>query len=129
MDDDGNLLGPEETGEIVIRSDLVFAGYWNNRAGTGETRRPGGWHGTGDIGKRDTDGFVYILDRKKDMIISGGFNVYPSEVEAVLHTFPGVNDCAVIGIPDAKWGEAVTAVIEPKAGSEIDPEQVIAVCK
>jgi len=129
MDDDGQILGPEEQGEIVVRSDLVFRGYWENAQATKEMRRQAGWHGTGDIGKRDADGFIYILDRKKDMIITGGFNVYPSEVEAVIHGFPQVNDCAVIGIPDEKWGEAVTAIIEPKQGENIDTDAIIAACK
>jgi acyl-CoA synthetase (AMP-forming)/AMP-acid ligase II len=129
MDDDGNLLGPEEQGELVVRSDLVFGGYWENPEATAEAQRPGGWHGTGDVGVRDEEGFFYILDRKKDMIITGGFNVFPSEVEAVIHTFAEVNDCAVIGLPDDKWGEAVTAVVEPKPDAEIDAEAIIAACK
>lgn len=129
MDDDGNLLGPDERGEIVVRGELVFSGYWQNPEATAETTRQDGWHGTGDIGLRDADGFVYIVDRKKDMIISGGFNVFPSEVEAVIHTLGTVNDCAVIGLPDDKWGEVVTAVVEPKAGETIDAELVIAICK
>lgn len=129
MDDEGNLLGPDERGEIVVRGELVFSGYWENPDATAEATRPGGWHGTGDIGLRDKDGFVYIVDRKKDMIISGGFNVFPSEIEAVIHALGSVNDCAVIGLPDEKWGEIVTAVVEPKAGEIIDPDLVIAACK
>ena len=129
MDDDGNLLGPDERGEIVVRGELVFSGYWENPEATAESTRPGGWHGTGDIGLRDRDGFVYIVDRKKDMIISGGFNVFPSEIEAVIHAMGSVNDCAVIGLPDDKWGEVVTAVVEPKAGETIDPDRIIATCK
>jgi acyl-CoA synthetase (AMP-forming)/AMP-acid ligase II len=129
MDDDGNLLGPGERGEIVVRGELVFSGYWQNPEATAETTRPGGWHGTGDVGLRDQDGFVYIVDRKKDLIISGGFNVFPSEVEAVIHALGTVNDCAVIGLPDDKWGEVVTAVVEPKAGETVDPDRVIARCK
>lgn len=129
MGEDGQLLGPEESGEVVVRSDLVFGGYWNNEAASEETRRPGGWHGTGDVGRRDRDGFIYIVDRLKDMIITGGFNVFPSEVEAVIHTLGFVNDCSVIGIPDEKWGEAVTAVIEPKPGEEVDAEAVLAACR
>jgi len=129
MAEDGTLLGAEQEGEIVVRSPLVFDGYWQNPQATAETRRPGGWHGTGDVGVRDDDGYVYVVDRKKDMIISGGFNVYPSEVEKVIHTFPGVNDCAVIGVPDEKWGEAVVAVIEPKPGATIDPATILAACK
>jgi acyl-CoA synthetase (AMP-forming)/AMP-acid ligase II len=129
MADDGTLLGPDEEGEIVVRSPLVFDGYWQNPEATAETRRPGGWHGTGDVGVRDADGYVYVVDRKKDMIITGGFNVYPSEVEKVIHTLPEVNDCAVIGVPDDKWGEAVVAVIEPKPDATVDPDAVLAACK
>lgn len=129
MAEDGRLLPAGERGEIVVRSDLVMRGYDNNEAATAETRRPGGWHGTGDVGYIDAEGFVYIVDRKKDMIISGGFNVFPREVEQIIHTLPEVNDCAVIGLPDDKWGEAVTAVVEPKKGQVVDPALVIAVCR
>ncbi len=129
MGDDGTILAPGERGEIVVRGELVFEGYWQNPEATAETSRPGGWHGTGDIGLRDEDGFVYIVDRKKDMIITGGFNVFPSEVETVIHTLGTVNDCAVIGLPDDKWGEIVTAIVEPKAGATIDPDLVIETCK
>ncbi len=129
MDDDGVLLGPGERGELVVRSDLVMSGYYENPEATAEVRRPGGWHGTGDIGYRDEDGYVYIVDRKKDMIITGGFNVFPSEVEQVIHTFGTVRDCAVIGLPDPKWGEAVTAVIEPKDAAEVDGAAIIAACR
>ncbi|MEV0085886.1 AMP-binding protein [Saccharopolyspora sp. NPDC050642] len=130
IDDDGNVLPPERTGEIAVRSDLVFPGYWENPEATAETRRPGGWHGTGDIGLRDADGYIYIVDRKKDLIVTrGGLNVFSSEVEAVIHTFPEVHDCAVIGLPDEEWGEAVTAVVEPKPGREIDAEAIIRTCE
>jgi acyl-CoA synthetase (AMP-forming)/AMP-acid ligase II len=129
MDDAGNLMGPGENGEIVVRSDLVFTGYWHDPDATAQTVRPGQWYGTGDIGMRDDDGFFYIVDRKKDMIITGGFNVFPSEIEAFLHTFAAVDDCAVIGLPDRKWGEVVTAVIEVKPGHELDERSIIDACK
>lgn len=129
MDDDGRLLPPGERGEVVVRSDLVMRGYFNNPTASAETHRPGGWHGTGDIGYRDADGYVYIVDRKKDMIITGGFNVFPGEVEHIIHAHPGVNDCAVVGLPDDKWGEAVTAIVEPKPGHRIDPKMIIASCR
>ena len=115
MDDDGNLLPPGQHGEIVVRGPLVMAGYYRNPEATAEASRFG-WHHTGDIGYRDEDGWFYIVDRKKDMIISGGFNVYPAEVEQALQAHPSVQDCAVFGIPDEKWGESVTAVVEPRAG-------------
>ena len=104
-----------QVGAIVVRGGLVMAGYYRNEAATREASTFG-WHHTGDIGVIDEDGFVYIVDRKKDMIISGGFNVFPSEVEQVLWSHPAVQDCAVIGVPDEKWGEAVKAVVELKPG-------------
>ena len=128
MDDEGNLLPRGERGEIVVRGGLVMAGYYNNAAATEEASRFG-WHHTGDIGVIDEDGFVYIVDRKRDMIISGGFNVFPSEVEQVLWGHPAVQDCAVIGVPDTKWGEQVKAVIELKPGARATAEELIALCK
>jgi fatty-acyl-CoA synthase len=125
MDNDGNILGPGERGEIVIRGPLVMAGYYNNPAATAEVSTFG-WHHTGDIGVRDADGWFYVVDRKKDMIISGGFNVYPAEVEQALMAHPHVQDCAVIGVPDDKWGEAVVAVVEPRAGATLDVEALLA---
>ncbi|WP_408587113.1 AMP-binding protein [Novosphingobium sp.] len=115
MDDDGNLLPPGQHGEIVVRGPLVMAGYYKNPEATAEASRFG-WHHTGDIGYRDDNGWFFIVDRKKDMIISGGFNVYPAEVEQALHAHPAVQDCAVFGTPDDKWGEQVTAVVECRAG-------------
>jgi acyl-CoA synthetase (AMP-forming)/AMP-acid ligase II len=129
MGDDGELLGPGDQGEIVVRGDLVMDGYFRDADATAQVRRPGGWHGTGDIGYRDDDGFVYIVDRKRDLIITGGFNVYPSAVERVVWSHPAVLDCAVIGLPDAKWGEAVTAVVELKRGEQATAEELIALCK
>ncbi len=128
MDDRGKLLGPGERGEIVAKGNLIFKGYYQNAEATREVS-VNGWHHTGDIGYRDEDGYVYIVDRKKDMIISGGFNIYPSEVEQVLWTHPAVQDCAVIGVPDEKWGEAVKAVIELKSGQSADPAELIDLCK
>jgi acyl-CoA synthetase (AMP-forming)/AMP-acid ligase II len=128
MDDDGRLLPPGEAGEIVVRGGLVMKGYYNNPEATAEASRHG-WHHTGDVGRIDEDGFVYIVDRKKDMIISGGFNVYPSEVEQVIWTHPAVQDCAVIGVPDEKWGEAVKAVVELKPGASVTAEEIVALCK
>ena len=103
MDDDGNLMPAGERGEIVVRGNLVMPGYYKNPEATAEVSTFG-WHHTGDIGFKDEDGYVYIVDRKKDMIISGGFNIYPSEVEQVIWSHPSVQDCAVIGVPDEKWG-------------------------
>jgi len=128
MDDDGKLLGPDETGEIVVRGNLVMKGYYKNPDETAKVSTFG-WHHTGDIGYKDEDGYVYIVDRKKDMIISGGFNIYPSEVEQVILSHPAVQDCAVIGVPDEKWGEAVKAVVEAKHGMELGEKELIAFCK
>lgn len=115
MDDQGMLLPAGQSGELVARGSLVAPGYLGNPEETAATRTHG-WHHTGDIGRIDDDGFVYILDRKEDMIISGGFNVYASEVEAALFEFEQVQQCAVIGVPDDKWGEAVTAVVVARNG-------------
>jgi acyl-CoA synthetase (AMP-forming)/AMP-acid ligase II len=128
MDDDGNLLPRGQSGEIVVRGGLVMAGYYKNPEATAEVSTFG-WHHTGDIGVIDEDGFVYIVDRKKDMIISGGFNVFPSEVERVLWAHPAVQDCAVIGVPDEKWGEAVKAVVELKPGLTASDAELIALAK
>jgi acyl-CoA synthetase (AMP-forming)/AMP-acid ligase II len=125
MDDEGNILPPGERGEIVVRGPLVMQGYYKNPEATAEVSTFG-WHHTGDIGVRDADGWFYVVDRKKDMIISGGFNVYPAEVEQALMADPQVQDCAVIGVPDEKWGEAVVAVVEPRAGQTIDVEALLA---
>ncbi len=121
MDDDGRLLGPNEAGEVVVRSEAVMKGYFEDPEQTAAASEHG-WHHTGDIGTYDEDGYLYIVDRKKDMIISGGFNVYPSEVEQVVWCYPGVLDCAVIGAPDERWGERVVAVVEPKAGMTVDTD-------
>jgi acyl-CoA synthetase (AMP-forming)/AMP-acid ligase II len=103
-------------------------GYYKNRQAT-EEASAFGWHHTGDIGVIDQDGFIYIVDRKKDMIISGGFNVFPSEVEQVLWSHPAVQDCAVIGVPDEKWGEAVKAVVELKPGASVEAGELIGLAK
>ena len=128
MDDDGNLLPPGKTGEIVARGALVSPGYYNLPEATAEVRTHG-WHHTGDVGYRDEHGFFYIVDRKKDMIITGGFNVFCGEVEACVMELPQVRECAVIGVPDAKWGEAVKAVVVLRDGERLTAESIIAHCK
>jgi acyl-CoA synthetase (AMP-forming)/AMP-acid ligase II len=128
MDDTGRLLPPEQRGEIVVRGNILMARYFDNPEATAEAGAHG-WHHTGDIGLLDKDGYLYIVDRKKDLIITGGFNVYPGEVEQVIWTHPAVQDCAVIGIPDEKWGEAVTAVVELKPGATVDPDEIIRLTK
>jgi fatty-acyl-CoA synthase len=128
MDDAGRILPPREPGEIVARGALVCGGYYNLPEATAEIRRYG-WHHTGDVGYMDEDGYVFIVDRKKDMIISGGFNVYCAEVEAAIMALPEVQECAVIGVPDEKWGEAVKAVVVCGAEKSLTEGGVIAHCK
>ncbi len=128
MDDDGNLMPNGERGEIVAQGNIVSVGYLDNPEATAEIRQFG-WHHTGDIGIMDDEGFFYIVDRKKDMIISGGFNVYPAEVEATLLTHPAVLDAAVVGVPDEKWGELVKAVVTLKTGQSLAEDELIAFCR
>jgi acyl-CoA synthetase (AMP-forming)/AMP-acid ligase II len=128
MADDGRLLPPGDAGEVVVRGDIVMVGYYKSPEATAEASRFG-WHHTGDIGLIDEEGFLHIVDRKKDMIISGGFNVYSAEVERVVAQFPGVRDCAVIGVPDDKWGEAVKAIVEPLPGATLDPSALSTFCR
>jgi acyl-CoA synthetase (AMP-forming)/AMP-acid ligase II len=128
MDPDGALLPSGERGEIVVRSSLVMAGYYKDPAATEAASRHG-WHHTGDVGYLDDEGYLFIVDRLKDMIITGGFNVYSAEVEQALMQHPAVRDCAVIGLPDEKWGEQVTAVVELKPGAAVAPGELIAFVK
>ena len=128
LDDQGTVLEADERGEICVQGDLLMAGYDSDPEQTAATIIDG-WLHTGDIGFLDEDGYLSITDRKKDMIVSGGFNVYPIEVEQVLWSHPAVEDCAVIGVPDADWGEAVKAVVEFTPGVSATPEELIALCK
>jgi len=128
VDDDDQTLPTGTRGEVAIRSAIVMQGYFRNPEATAEAIRSG-WHHTGDIGYLDLDGFLHLVDRKKDMIISGGFNVYPAEVEQVILSLPEVEDCAVVGVPDEKWGEAVKAVVQLVPGRILSPEQIIAACR
>ena len=128
LNDANEILPLGQTGEICVRGDLVMKGYYKAPEKTAETVIDG-WLHTGDIGHIDSQGYLHITDRKKDMIITGGFNVYPSEVEQVIWSHPAVQDCAVIGVPDEKWGEAVKAVVELNAGQQASAEEIIALCK
>jgi acyl-CoA synthetase (AMP-forming)/AMP-acid ligase II len=128
MADDGTLLPPGERGEIVVRSSLVMAGYYRNPQATAEASRHG-WHHTGDIGYLDGDDYLFIVDRAKDMIITGGFNVYSAEVEQALMAHPAVRDCGVVGLPDEKWGERVVAVVQAQAGAEPSEAELVAFAK
>jgi fatty-acyl-CoA synthase len=128
MDDEGNLLERGQRGEIVVRGPLVMAGYYKDPAASADAARHG-WHHTGDIGYLDDDNYLFIVDRAKDMIITGGFNVYSAEIEQVLLAHPAVQDCAVIGLPDEKWGERVTAVIQLRPGRAVTADGVRAFVK
>ena len=123
VDDAGNELRSGEVGEIVIRGHNVMKGYWNRPDATAETLRDG-WLHTGDMARVDEDGYFFIVDRKKDMIIRGGFNVYPREVEEVLYEHPAVREAAVIGIPHDEYGEEVAAAVVLKDGAEASPEDL-----
>jgi acyl-CoA synthetase (AMP-forming)/AMP-acid ligase II len=125
MREDGTILPSCAQGEIVVRGDIVMDGYFNDPEGTHEAQLYG-WHHTGDIGYKDEDGFIYVVDRKKELIISGGFNIFPREIEQVVMTHPAIQDCAVVGIPDPKWGEAV---LELRPGAALDVEQLLAHCR
>ncbi len=120
---DGTLLAPRGTGEIVVRGSLVMRGYHCNPQATAEASAHG-WHHTGDIGYLDDDNYLFIVDRAKDMVITGGFNVYSTEVEQALMQHPDVQDCAVIGLPDEKWGERVTAVVQLRSGADTSPAEL-----
>jgi fatty-acyl-CoA synthase len=128
MDDEGRILPSGERGEIVARGNLVGGGYYKMPEATAEIRRYG-WHHTGDVGYTDNDGYVYIVDRKKDMIITGGFNVFSVEVETAIMSLTQVNECAVIGVPDDTWGEAVKAFVVLKDGEHLTQDDVLKHCK
>lgn len=127
LDDAGHPVATGEIGEIVVGGEDVFAGYWRAPELTAEVLKDGRYH-TGDLARMDEEGFVYIVDRKKDMVISGGFNVYPSEVEAVLYQHESVQDACVFAIPDDKWGEAVAAHVVLKPGRPADSRLIDAFC-
>jgi fatty-acyl-CoA synthase len=128
LDDSGNEVPRGEAGEICVRGPLVMQGYWNKPEQTAEALA-GGWLHTGDIAREDDEGYYTIVDRKKDMIVSGGFNVFPREVEDVISSHPSVAAVAVIGVPDDRWGEAVKAVVVPRPGAEIVADELIDLVK
>jgi acyl-CoA synthetase (AMP-forming)/AMP-acid ligase II len=127
-DEAGRQLPPDRTGRIQVRGATVMQGYWNREEET-KTAFVDGWLDTGDLGRMDEGGFVYIVDRAKDMIISGGENVYSAEVEDVIYAHPDIAEAAVIGLPDPKWGEAVTAVVTLRPGAHVTPAALIAHCR
>lgn len=128
FDENDKELPPGKMGEIVVRGEVVMKGYWRNPKATAETLR-GGWLHTGDLGIMDEKGYVYILDRAKDMIISGGENIYSREIEDVILKHPAVHEVAVIGVPDEIWGEAVKAIVALKEGHRVTEEEIINFCK
>jgi acyl-CoA synthetase (AMP-forming)/AMP-acid ligase II len=128
IDGEGRDVRYGEHGELLVKSDATISGYYKNPEMTAQTIRDG-WVVTGDIAYQDEEGYVYIADRKKDMIVSGGMNVYPAEVEAAIYKHPAVAQVAVIGVPDERWGEAVKAVIELKKGAKATEDEIIEFCK
>jgi acyl-CoA synthetase (AMP-forming)/AMP-acid ligase II len=128
VDENDQPVRVGEIGEIVARGKNIMLGYWKNPELTEQVLR-GGWLHTGDMGAVDEDGFIYLVDRKADMIVTGGENVYPKEVEDVLYEHPAVQECAVVSAPDEKWGERVQAVVSLKEGASATEEELIAHCK
>lgn len=128
VDADRRPVSPGTSGEIRTRGDHVSAGYWRQPETTAETFADG-WAHTGDVGYLDENGFLFLLDRRKDMIITGGFNVYPREIENVISELHGVREVAVVGAPDDRWGEAITAFVSTEPGPTLSPEGVLAHCR
>ena len=124
---DGGDVASNEVGELYLRGGHVCSGYWRNDEATAAALRDG-WFRTGDLARRDEEGYYYIAGRAKDMIISGGENIYPAEVEAVLHAHPAVASAALVGIPDTKWGEVPIAVIIKRDAATVTPAEIIEFC-
>ncbi len=127
-DEHGAICGPDEVGELFVRGPHVCAGYWNRPDESAHAIDKDGWLRTGDLARRDAEGYYSIVGRSKDMIISGGENIYPAEVESVLHAHPGVGEAALIGVPDPKWGEVGRAIVVPNKQQPLTPEDLAAFC-
>ena len=127
--EDGSEAAPDEVGELFSRSPYLFNGYWNKPDESAAALHPGQWVTAGDLARRDAEGFLYIVDRKKDMVISGGINIYPREIEEVLFAHPDVAEAAVVGVPDDYWGESLKAFIVGRPGAAADPEALSAHCR
>jgi long-chain acyl-CoA synthetase len=125
---DGTLAEPGEPGELFCRGPTLFSGYWNRPEATAETLVDG-WVTVGDIATRDDDGYISIVDRKKDMVVTGGMNVYPREVENVISRLPGVREVAVVGRPSREWGESLHAFVVAQGNAEPSAETIIAACR
>jgi fatty-acyl-CoA synthase len=126
VDDNNQPLGPNETGELVLKGPSGCSGYWSNPEATAAAVDDEGWFHTGDMVYHDEEWYFYVVDRKKDMFISGGENVYPAEIEAVIYKHPAVHMCAVIGVPHEKWGEVGLACVVLKPGASTTEEELIA---
>jgi len=129
VDDSGKEVPVGEPGEVIVKGDHIMKGYWKLPQEQTDEKLRNGWIYTGDIGKWDEAGYLYLVDRKGAMIISGGLNIFPNEVEQVLYQYPGVVEAAVFGVPDEQWGEAVKAVVALKPGSEAAEKDIIAFCR
>ena len=129
VDDSDKEVATGEPGEVIVRGDHIMKSYWKLPKEQTDEKLRDGWIYTGDIGKMDEQGYLYLVDRKGSMIISGGLNVFPSEVEQVLYRYPGIVEAAVFGIPDEQWGEAIKAVVVLKPGVKATEESIIAFCK
>jgi long-chain acyl-CoA synthetase len=128
VDENDTPLKPGEVGEIEIRGKNIMMGYWKNPEFTATTLREG-WLHTGDMGMIEEDGYIYLVDRKADMIITGGENVYPKETEDVLYAHPAIKECAVVSAPDDRWGKRIQTVVVLKAGQTVTEEELISHCK
>ena len=128
LNEEGKECGPEEVGELFSTSPYLFNGYWNRPEETEEALQSG-WLTVGDLAKKDEDGYLYIVDRKKDMVISGGVNIYPREIEEVMFGHPNINDVAIVGVADEKWGESLKAFIVTKDKKSLKLEDVEKFCK
>jgi long-chain acyl-CoA synthetase len=127
-DGDGNPVGPGEKGEMWIRGANVMRGYWDNQEAT-DAVLVDGWYRSGDVAWQDDDGLYYIVDRARDMIISGGLNIYPAEIEGVISEHPAVREVAVVGVPDDRWGEAVKAFVVAREGIDVDEDAIVSLCR
>jgi acyl-CoA synthetase (AMP-forming)/AMP-acid ligase II len=129
VDDEGRPVEVDQVGELYSRSPFLFNGYWNQPALTEQCQRSGGWVSAGDLARRDADGFVYIVDRKKDMVISGGLNIYPREIEDVLARHPDVREASVVGVPDERWGERLRAYVVTQPRATLSSEALLDHCR
>jgi fatty-acyl-CoA synthase len=124
--DTGASLAADQVGELMLRGPGSMTGYFEDPEATAAAFEPGGWFHTGDLARIDDEGYCFIVDRLKDMYVSGGENVFPAEIEEAIHEIPGVSMAAVVGVPDPRWGEAGVAFIVPAANTDLDEEDVLA---